>query len=117
MSLNWHIEEIKNYKELCWDKDKNLNPITDVLIWCSLGVSIGEITIKNWKDFYLRVHLQEEWRGTYLNDKKGKPKYITKQDVFNHIGLYTNVSNESRSKWLNRFFKREQEKLTLKGTE
>ena len=113
MALNWNIEKVKNYKKVCWNKDKNLNPITDVLIWCTLGVDIGEITNKNWKDFYLRVHLQEEWKGTYLNDKKGKPRYITKQDVFNHIGLYTNVGYEKRSKWLNRFFKRAEEDLTL----
>ena len=112
MSLNWNIEKVKNYKKICWDKDKNLSPITDALIWCTLNVNIGEITNKNWKDFYLRVHLTEEWKGTYLTIK-GKPRYITKQDVFNHIGLHTNVGFERRSKWLKRFFKREEENLTL----
>ena len=49
MALNWNIENIKNYKKVCWNKEE-LNPITNTLIWGCMNVDIGEITDKNWKD-------------------------------------------------------------------
>ena len=111
MALNWNIEKIQNYKKLCWNGD-NLNPITDTLIWGCMNVGMSEITNKNWKDFYLRINFLENMKGTFLTNENGK-YYITKKDVYNHIGLSTNVSYEPRSKWLNRYFKREENDLTI----
>ena len=111
MALNWNIEKIQNYKKMCWDGD-NLNPVTNTLIWGCMSVGMSEITDKNWKDFYLRINFLEKMGGTYLTNENGN-YYITKKDVYNHIGLSTNVSNESRSKWLNRYFKREENDLTI----
>ena len=111
MALNWNVENIKNYKKVCWNKEE-LNPITNTLIWGCMNVDIGEITDKNWKDFYLRIHLSELWGGSFLTNENGA-YYITKQDVFNHIGLSTNVGFKSRSKWLNKFFKNKEQDLAL----
>jgi hypothetical protein len=95
MSLSFDLTKIKNWKETCWmttegETESTMNPITDGLIWYTLITGIGEITEKNYVEFYKRMTLHDKVNGTVLL-KKGEPRPITLEEVKAHIGLHTNV--------------------------
>jgi hypothetical protein len=100
MSLNWNIEECSEEIR----NDEGEWPITNALIWATMGVGLGEITEKNAAEFYARVKLSEKLVGQMLN-RGPEPYWITAEDVRKRVGLRTNVSNEGRAKWVNRFVK------------
>jgi hypothetical protein len=113
MPLNWDISHIENYKELCWDdvheEDKErtshkLNPVTEVLIFATMAVGINEITKENSDEFYARLNFVEKIDGPSLI-KNGEPANISFEDVNSHIGLTTNASEITRSKFLSAFGK------------
>ena len=94
MSLDWHVEDVDNYKERCWVKREDgeyvLSPMTNNLIWSARRIGMNGITEKNWKEFYARM----------LLDPCIQLKPCQPEDVKAHIGLSTNVSSVSRTKWL-----------------
>ena len=90
MSLDWYVADVDNYKERCWveyDGDKYLSPVTDTLIWAAMRIGMNGITEKNWNEFYARMLLDP------------RCIFIKPEDVKAHIGLSTNVSSVSRTKW------------------
>ena len=89
MSLDFNIKNIKNYKTLCYQGDQ-LSPITNAIIWSTMGIGIGEITDKNHEEFYERMELQQKVYGPFLSAESG-PFPITLDMVRDHIGLKTNV--------------------------
>lgn len=93
MALNWNIEKIRDYKDL----DENW-AVTEALIWATMIVGLGEITEKNYKKFYIRLHEIEIYNGSYLN-RNSNPAYISLADVERHIGLHTNAGNKSDADW------------------
>ena len=125
MSLNWDVSRVENMEAVCYhtkEDGKYLNDITEKLIWMTMTVGLGEITEKNWKKFYNRVHLDEKLNGARRsqifrdNDDKlicypetdiplERPIFIKRDEVKAHIGLSTNVSNEPTVKWLKRTVK------------
>lgn len=102
MSLDFQLSNIKDYKTKCWREDGEINAITNTLIFGTMIVGINEITNKNWKEFYARIHLSERVNGNYLHDSDRKPRYINEQDIKDHIGLATNALNETEAKYLNK---------------
>ena len=92
MALHWNIEDVKaNYK------DDAVWPITNALIWGTMSVGMGEITKKNWQEFYTRCHMIETIHGAWLINPDGKERPITPQDVYEHIGLHTNASQKTKA--------------------
>ncbi len=120
MSLNWDLTKIKNQDQLCWEKDDEgndkLNPVTESLIWLTMGVGYGGITEDNASDFYSRVAMYEKLFGTMLSYWKDSKKIsvpITPEDVHSHIGLRTNVSKDTDASFRKRIvenFIREQKR-------
>lgn len=95
MALSWNISDVKDCDSKCWIQDggsTRLNPVTEALIWLTLVVDIGEITGKNYAEFFERCHMWESVVGQLL---PGRP--LTLADAYDHIGLSTNVSNRSKS--------------------
>lgn len=88
--LNYNFTEVKNIELV-----KKESGITEALIWGTMAIGMREITEANHEEFYKRIHMVEETRGTWTT-QGGKPKFITLQDVENRIGLYTNASTFSR---------------------
>lgn len=102
MSLNWDLTGIKNHEEVCFvgeGDERRLHGVTHTLIMCTLGVGIGEITNKNWREFYRRIHVQELVWGPFtqmrIRSEDGEEqtwsRFITAKDIFKHIGLKTNA--------------------------
>ena len=106
MSLDWNLTKIENREEVCWEKDENgndkLNPVTESLIWLTMGIGMGSITEENEFAFYSRIA-----------DTKRVEVPITPADIHQHIGLTTNVSKESDASFRKRIvenFTREQKR-------
>ena len=127
MSLNWNLSKIENNDEVCWIKrdplpsegdvsdkvDENgqitsMNPVTNMLIWTTISVKMGEITEKNAAEFYARMAFANTILGgapLFRTNEDGEREdvYITPEDVQAHIGLTCNVTTESRAKFLGSF--------------
>jgi hypothetical protein len=120
MSLDWNLTKINNNIEVCWEKNEDgtdkLNPVTESLIWLTMGIGMGSITEENQSDFYCRVAMYEKLFGTmlsYWKDSKKVSVPITPEDIHNHIGLTTNVSKDTDASFRKRIvenFIREQKR-------
>lgn len=119
MPLNWSLENVNNYKKLYRKVKKGEEGYSSdevrsrmlqkprEIIFFTMYVGIREITEKNWEQFYNRVHLHQVVNGTeYYNDvrKKMIPCFITKEDVKLMIGLKTNASSYTKSKFIKLLF-------------
>ena len=99
MAINWNVGKCKNYKSLVKGDESTL---TDALIWGGFSIGYGQITNKNWKQYYKRVSVLENLFGTFVykyDDKGREPYYMTEKDIKKRIGLYTNHSNISDTKF------------------
>lgn len=138
MPLNWHVGRIKNADDVCWITathnsvmngrvrgQEYLNPITDHFIWATMTIGLNEITEANLDEWEQRLALAYRigwldkmvvWNGNEP-DADGKNAHcfearpLTRADLERHIGLSTNASYESPSKWR----KRVVEQLTKEG--
>jgi hypothetical protein len=118
MALSWNVSKVKDVDSVCWEKrtengveDEYLAVRTDALIWACMAVELSGITESNAAEFWDRLSLWEQVSGPFRRTGSG-PIYFTKRDVFEHIGLYTNVSNKSRSFYLKKLSDIALEKLT-----
>jgi hypothetical protein len=104
MSLDWSIENIPDYKEVCWI-DGKMNPVTSALVFATMGVGLGSITERNAEEFGWRLALWQRLFNPLLVevvDDEFVAKDLTIDDVRAHVGLHTNVSDETRPRWLKR---------------
>ena len=102
MALHWNIikckdESIKSEKE--WG-------VTENLIFMTMAVGLREISEENWKEFLFRLKVIEIVDGPILRKVDSKPAYYTPEIIKKRIGLWSNVSNETRSSWLKRYLNR-----------
>jgi hypothetical protein len=106
MSLSYKLEGIKNFKQLCLRPDPEdetqelITGVTQTMIWLSIPCGYGEITAKNAKVVFTRIHTYETTFGAMRKqrvDGVSNDKFVTYQDVLNHIGLKTNVCNETET--------------------
>jgi hypothetical protein len=109
MALHWELGHIANYKEVCFTEattaqpeygiavgDVLLTPATRNLIELTMVVGIGRITEKNAGEFYARARLSDRLYAV-------RPEQcVTVEQVQQHIGLRTNVSDEARATWFKR---------------
>ena len=111
MSLSIDVAKVYDWKNYCYIKVQDektgeeydeYNPATKYLAWGSMAIGIGEITQLNYKEVYLRHLFMNKLttRGLVSNIMP-----VTLEDVRKNIGLKTNVTHESKAKWLNRISK------------
>jgi hypothetical protein len=117
MSLSWNVENIKDYETVCWigekgADDRRINPVTETLIFMTIGVGLGSITENNVGEFAARFRVMEKVQGPFLVKSGGKDWYLSDEDFIAHIGLYCNVTNETRSQWARRVFVNKQSSIT-----
>jgi len=67
---------------------------TEQLIWLTMPVGIGRITEKNWEKFYTRAYA---WQRVCNHDSDN---IVKASDVYDHIGLRTNASSLTDSKFV-----------------
>lgn len=97
MALNYNFSKVKDHEVLHenqaeWGK-------TDTLIWLTMAVGLGDITEKNYIEFYSRVRFIEKLSGAMAHTKDGD-YFFTVDDIKRRIGLSTNVSNTTRKQFV-----------------
>lgn len=117
MALQYQLTRINGWQELCFHAaleddphrgikkgDRVMTPFTEALIMFTMVVDMGEITEKNYVDFFDRLRFYELLHGRILSthaDFDG-PKLTSLEDVKRYIGLSTNVSFQPEVKWRKR---------------
>lgn len=103
MSLNW---DVRNCDESVKD-EKNWS-ITEIIIFATMSVDMGEITEQNVDTFIARVRAIETVYGPSVveNTKDGLVhRGLTEEEIRLRIGLKTNVTTTSDVKFRNRMAK------------
>ena len=101
MPLTWDMTSVDNWSELKegaeWSK-------TEALIFATMSIGMNHITDTNANEFYARVKILEGALGSivYID---GDDYFFTVADIKRRIGLHTNGSTESKTKWLTRMAK------------
>lgn len=102
MALNWQLDKIANYKQLCWKgegQEQRMNAVTNALIWLQIPILMGEITEKNHVEVFKRISMYEKTQGAFVRYHTTGDYFITLKDVKEHIGLKTNVREETFAKF------------------
>jgi hypothetical protein len=107
MALNWGVKDVKDYDEKFpavdnGDGTKNWNNTTFCLAMLSLSHGVPRITEENWEKVWLRIRMIEKIIGGYRYDGKDgghKPVFFKKQEVKDHVGMWTNASEVSDAKF------------------
>lgn len=97
MGLSFDLKKVKNFKELL-DKDGECLPTTKAIILNCMGIGLGSITEKNLDEVWRRTQMREDVDGPMLHHG-GTECFLTREDLERHIGLTTNVANESAKVW------------------
>jgi hypothetical protein len=112
MSLNWNVSNIADSNAVCFrhfEEDgqplRELKQSTEQLIFLTMVVGMGRITESNHKEFFKRVALFERLHGVVRVKFDGGYRAddpYTLEDIRQHIGLTTNVSEEKPAAWRKR---------------
>lgn len=107
MSLNWTVKDVKDFETVCFRTDENgekdLQPVTNALLFATMSIGIGEFTKKNELEVIKRMRVYQGVMGALMR-KGDEPYYITAQHIMDHRGLSTNVGYESRAKFMKRIW-------------
>jgi len=96
MALNFDVSNITDYQNITTSplsKD-SWHPVTHYLVFSLMSIGINEIKAGNVDEVFRRVAMQQRIDGPALEYYIPPVEiYLTRQDIVNHIGLHTNVSN------------------------
>lgn len=112
MSLNYDLKKVHDYQALMVklvdtemggqryanadddpkDVYEAVNFVTRDIIFLTMPLAIGEITEKNWMEFYHRLCLYEMYHGQIWKDIRLGPDIVKR-----HIGLKTNVYTDVKA--------------------
>ena len=81
------------------DGRKIMNDVTNTLMLVSMITGIPVITKKNSEEVFTRIRMSEMIHGGYFPDWEGGWRNVTLQEVTDHVGLKTNASELTRSKF------------------
>ena len=115
MSLNWNAQDVHDFEALHGDEVQWA--ITKAIVFRTMLTNMGEITEKNYEEFYTRIALCDRLFGSLIGltdeDAEMRDYFITLADVKRRIGLETNVHEQSKAKfngWLVRTLRRDVER-------
>lgn len=113
MSLDWDLSKVKDMETVCFEFNKgpgetvakrHLNPITEAIIWGTIAIEMGQITEKNYYEFWMRLSMNDLVYGPRIGYRKGS-RSITLEEVRKHIGLSTNVGTKPVTQMYKRLLK------------
>jgi hypothetical protein len=126
MSLNYDIQKVPTKVKrilvepemkfpgfMTWKKNGKpyaMNPLTEKLIFATMSVGMGSINEQNASEFLARLIWVDRVSGTprtevtYWDKKKKKwaHRKMVLKDILDHVGLFTNVSDEPLKSWMKR---------------
>ena len=82
-----------------------MKPDTQLLVFATMALDIGEVTEDNVEEWY--------WRAQFLDALSNEDTYavLTREFVRRHIGLWVNVRTEKRASFIARHVKRHKENV------
>ena len=96
MSLDFDLSAIDNYREVCWtygqDDLAQLNSETEKIVWATMMIGLNTITEDNLDEWIFRLFIVDRVLSGY--------RQISRECLTKHIGLWTNVSVNTRAKFL-----------------
>jgi len=104
MSLNWNVEDCVGRED--WsDRD---HEVLDRLIWGTMTVGLHRITEANIPEWLLRMrmeraHHSDAFQMKYQNEEG---YYLRLEHLRKFVGMRTNASGLTRSKWLKELMER-----------
>jgi hypothetical protein len=105
MPLTWDITEVVDFVDIKegaeWSK-------TEALIFSTMSIGMNTITDTNANEFYARVKVLEGSIGSFVSvivDGEFTDYYFTPADIQRRIGLHTNGSSDTRTKFLGRMLR------------
>lgn len=112
MPLNWNVEKVEDYEdlkvpatcEITGEPIKVMDSVTRYLIECTVAIGMGEITKKNYVDFYVRLKMGGWADNIGIKTNDGKERPLKLSDVERRIGLGCNVSFDSKATFLNNLY-------------
>ena len=104
MSLNWNVEDCVGRED--WS-DRDHDGL-DALIWGTMLVGLHRITEANLPEWLLRMRMERAnyasaFQIKYQNERE---YYLRLEHLRKFIGLRTNATELTRSKWLKTFMER-----------
>jgi len=96
MSLDFKLNNIEGSEYICYNEKNEMNPVTKILIFLTMTIGLNKITSRNYKKFHNRIRMSESVYGQFLVNNN-----IDLKEVEKHIGLTTNATPLSKSKFLN----------------
>jgi len=101
MPLTWDMTSVNNWSELKegaeWSK-------TEALIFSTMTIGMNTITDTNANEFYARIKILEGVIGSFVYID-GDDYFFTPADIQRRIGLHTNGSSDTRTKFLGRMLR------------
>lgn len=126
MSLNFDLSKIPSWETVCyetltdtpeamaalvaecrffgpswaWADDRKsvrrMSVTTNTLVFATMSIGVGNITAANWQEVYTRLTMHERVFGALRIGPDGESGF-TPEEVRAHIGLHTNVRDESKA--------------------
>jgi hypothetical protein len=98
MSLNFDYHLVPDHITTSPFDENKIHPVTNYLIWSSLLTGISSITKANVDEVFRRIAVLQKLNGSdiqYMDpiSHDWVSIYLTRQDIENHIGLWTNASS------------------------
>jgi hypothetical protein len=102
MALEWNATKVADLETL-HEGPKQASK-TAYLCYNMMFCGVSRITETNAEDTWKRIALWEAINGALLRDDNGEPAPYTREDITARVGYWTNVSNETTTAWLKRFW-------------
>ena len=96
MSLDYDISDVKDWDTFCLDKEGELKPLTERIVFGTLSIDIGTITEETGDEGFRRHYIASV---VYGDD------HLTMEELVSHIGLRTNVFDTTRTAFKHRMFR------------
>lgn len=105
MGLEFDLTKINDYEIICYDELGKVKPITELLIFATMQVGLGAIAAGNAAEFYGRMMIVHKLGDIgIVMPGQPRPLLLEPEHVYKHIGLRTNVPDDTRSVWIKRMF-------------
>jgi len=102
MGLNLDMTKVKDFDKLKSDEE---SAKTNVLIWATMTIDLGEITEKNIDEWLFRAKLYTKATGHGLGSNKDGIWNPSKEDLIKRIGLHCNVCSTTRAAYMKKVMK------------
>lgn len=99
MALNWNIKACD--QSACWDKEGNMTPLCEGMIWTTMVVDMGSITADKLEEFVWRLNFMIRiGKSVIQKDREDTP--YTLEEIRPFVGMSTNVVTTTRKQFVKR---------------